>query len=709
MSARVFIKATFCIFATSIIPPFLQSAFAQTLAPLNTISDVLRDYDCSRSSDGQRSVNQIIQGQFYNWNESYSVVDGQMRIECIRQLEPQPLTLDKEQAADFISRSRGTGAVHQTEGPQRERSQDTIERSIIEDMIERARPMPVLTPEENKSEGKQKTQENLAFNYIDSMAATVSLSSPGDGVPNNEYVTADWSALTKFRGTQGNASQADVHIEPKSAPKLSVRQGERPLAVGVDDRTRINNFIFPVTSVGKLYQQYSDGSVYTCTATLVSGYAALTAGHCLHSRDLNGYATRVVFVPQQSQNTFGGVVTRPFSYKFASNIAVSQRWTQISGGSKINVLDSRYDYGVVYFDSPWTFTNTFAPVAYGHTGSSALNAGYPGVVQDTEGNEGAWSDVGSEQTRSLIILRSYQVREFNNDVSGGNSGGPFIGTDGVNYFLTGIVSYGEDELSGGAWLGGGNENTIRTAVLWTPSNSTPAKISSDLRAPLILSSNLSDDGASYLRFFNASPESGRVTVTFYDDYGDVVGTWLSPIIPRFASHQYSMSDIEDAANINTTGLTIYSAKINSEFSGLFQHVAWNVAGQGLTNLSGCSNGLSDNVTAAINVHSSQLDDSYPSYLVLHSVSAQTTTISADVYNPSTGARIGGITFPNVPAFASGILTATDLEDQLGHTPGPNEYHYNVVLTGDTAAYIQHQVDNTSAGMLTNMTGTCRLQ
>ena len=65
-------------------------------------------------------------------------------------------------------------------------------------------------------------------------------------------------------------------------------------------------------------------------------------------------------------------------------------------------------------------------------------------------------------------------------------------------------------------------------------------------------------------------------------------------------------------------------------------------------------------------------------------------------------------FTNVPGNATGVLDIALLEERMGFTPSPNQLHYNVVLSGNTAAYITHQVDNVSAGMITNMTGTCTL-
>jgi hypothetical protein len=369
--------------------------------------------------------------------------------------------------------------------------------------------------------------------------------------------------------------------------------------------------------------------------------------------------------------------------------------------------DSRHDYGVIYFSSPWTYTSTFAPIVYNYTASVTANLGYPGRVQDTDGNEGQWLDAGPENARSAITLRGFQVREFELDISGGNSGGPFFGFDGANFFLAGIVSYAYADNGGGVWLGGTNETVFRSYASWTPSLATPSRVSSDIRAPLILTS-IFDGGESYLRFFNNSPSAGTVTLRFFDVNGVDVGGWQSPSIAPFASRQFTMAAIEQVAGLRIGNNIIVSTRMTSTFTGLFQHVAWNVDGESLTNLSGCSNGLSSNISTAINVHSSLLEEVYPSYIVLHSLESQTSNITADVYDSVTGVRVGGVTFRNVPGNASDIFSMGDIEALMGFRPNSTQYHLNVVLSGNSAAYLQHQVENENSGVTTNFTSMCKL-
>jgi V8-like Glu-specific endopeptidase len=689
----------FALLVVALAPPASAQGFGKT--ELTPISEVLSKYDCESSSPASRHVGQIILGVYYEWTESYSQLSNGTYIHCIRGTVPTPSTLNLREAIEFLEKSRGLGAASDP-NTQRERSQETPEASEIENMMRRAKPMPLLQPQSSNKETLSTHQSALASIAPETLTSLVQLL-PGTVGDRPQYGAIEWNAaLARIPGAAHKNSPARSTALIEDGAKL-----ERPLVAGLDERQRVLNPIFPANVTGRLYQEYQDGSTYVCSATLINRYVAVTAGHCLHSRDEGGYATRVVFVPQQTQITTGGAITRPYSYKVASHISVNARWTQISGGSKIIPTDARYDYGAVYFSTPWTYTSTFAPIVYAHTGSYAINIGYPSKVGDAEGNEGEWYDEGSEASRSLSYLRSYQVREFVLDVSGGNSGGPYIGTDGTNYFLVGIVSYGGDDLAGGVWLGGGNEANFRSLAAWTPSSAAPSRVPEGLRAPILLSSNVID-GESHLRFFNNSPASGTVTFRFYDINGADIGGWTTPGIAPNATRQFSMAEIEQKGLLLVRDNLIYSAKITSTFTGLFQHVAWNRIGESLTNLSGCSNGLSTNISTAINVRSSLNKDAYPSYIVLHSLEDSATDITADLYAASTGEHLGGVIFKNVPGNASGILPIEPFENAMEFTPTGNQYHYNIVLTGNTAAYIQHQVENEGAGVTTNMTATCTM-
>jgi V8-like Glu-specific endopeptidase len=684
---------------------------AETDVTLTPVGTVLSSYSCVKpASTATRRIGQVIDGVMNEWIETYSDTNNNLRIHCIHMTAPNTGALDAQQAADLLERSRRIGALTPNANSDRERSQEATGADIVDDMIKRAKPATPLRPKEATAEQMQSAQStNTTTPDVSAPMVALPVPSEGGALRYNEF---RWGIDGSGKSRMGRSSGQTGSEKQQSATETQKQQGanlelERAQVGAVDERSRVNNPLFPANIVGKVYSEYSDGAVTTCTATLVSQYVALTAGHCIHARDRNGYATRVVFVPQQLQSTFGGAVTRPFGFKFASAIAVSARWTQISGGSTILPTDSRHDYGVIYFSTAWTFTSTYAPIVYNYTGSTTFNFGYPGRVQDTDGNDGQWVDTGVENARSAITLRGFQVREFILDISGGNSGGPYFGWDGTNFFFSGIVSYGYADNGGGVWLGGTNESVFRSYAAWTPSSATPSRISSDVRAPLILTS-IFDGGESYLRFFNNSPSAGTVTVRFYDLDGLDIGGWQSPSISPFASRQFTMAAIEQVSGLRIGNNEVVSARITATFTGLFQHVAWNVEGESLTNLTGCSNGLSSNISSAINVHSSLLEEVYPSYIVLHSLESQTSNISADVYDSVTGVRVGGVTITGVPGNASGVVSMSDIEDIMGFAPDSSQYHLNLVLSGNNAAYLQHQVENENSGVTTNFTSMCKL-
>lgn len=318
---------------------------------------------------------------------------------------------------------------------------------------------------------------------------------------------------------------------------------------------------------------------------------------------------------------------------------------------------------------------------------------------------------GPETSRSVTLLRAFQVREFNMDVSAGQHGGPVWTYDGVTRAMTGVVSYGGDEVAGGVWFGGDNTTTITAFVAWAPDRAAPGSVSENLHVAVAFpSGNLAAD--SYVRFYNASPQPGVVTVNFAEgETGAVLAAWTSPTLPPFSSKQFSVADIEIAARPRLTSNSRgrYTLDMTSTMPGYFQHVLWNRGGASLTNVSSCGNGSANDVLHLNNVHSS-LIAAYPSVIMAHNIGAGPSDVVIGVYISETGARIGGVRIPAVPPNASASFHIHDVEAALGFTPahpqGP--YHYNLVQEGDFPGYLQHLVYNNVADIITNMTGKCVL-
>jgi len=498
----------------------------------------------------------------------------------------------------------------------------------------------------------------------------------------------------------------------KASPEAS--RAERAAAVGSDDRVVIaDTSLYPHTIIGQLVVTWRDGTQSICTGTLVSANVVLTAGQCAHDRERGGFAVRASFAPGQTQTQDLGAVSQPHGSRHADYVETNNRWTLISGGETVQLTDARSDYGAYYFVQGWTHAATYMPIVYGDTQTGTMNtAGYPTAVRSQKSiNQAMWLSAGSETTRSVNLLRAFQVREFTMDVSAGNNGGPIWSYDGITRRIAGIISYGSDEVAGGVWFGGENAASVAAMVSWTPTRSAPVHTSSNLRVAGVFS-GASTATDSYLRFFNATPQDGTVTVRIADsNSGALLGTWTSPTVKAFASSQFQMRTIElDATpRITPTANRQYTLNVSATFGLFFQHVVWNQVGASLTNLSGCGNGWSKDVLHTSNVHSSVVKD-YPSVIVVHNLDVKAADATLAFYDSKTGNRIGGVKIPSIPSDAAVAFAITDAEKAMGFSPSSSisnyQDHYNVIQEGDFLGYFEHLVYNNGAGVITNLSAKC---
>ena len=329
----------------------------------------------------------------------------------------------------------------------------------------------------------------------------------------------------------------DVSESPRAALKFAPAESSAaPATAGVDDRQPVTNTTeYPWNTLAYFTATYPSGGSFRCSATLVSPYVAVTAGHCVHNAQRGGYIASGRIYPGQRQTTLGdGNAVRPYGSK--GDIAAVQttaQWTQMSGAESYSITDYRYDYAAVQFQTPFTHTSTFMPVLYGNTTGPVTSAGYPGTVQ-ARSALGLWSHTGAETSRSQSY-RNNHVREFAVDASGGNSGGAFFYADpntGQRY-LVGSLSYGDElnDRSGGLWYDNWNQGLIASWVAWVPGKETIASSTSGLRVASVFSST-QPEMISYLRFYNASGSASTVDVTLADyETGALLATWRSPALP----------------------------------------------------------------------------------------------------------------------------------------------------------------------------------
>ncbi|MGE3335421.1 MAG: serine protease [Rhodospirillaceae bacterium] len=617
-----------------------------------------------------RHVGQVIAGSYREW---VSLSKGGA-VRCVSELVPHARQLSRAEAQDLLAASARVGA-----GP--------------EQRSERAASLDVPAA------------PNFAHADLGGVATSGHML---NDVPDfKDYAVLDGGFGKTLAGTAPMEKAATAEAEP--AIKI---EREKAASVGIDERTRVTTVDeAPWNTIGQLVVTWRDGTQSICTGTLISPYAVLTAGQCAHNRSKGGFAARTSFAPGQTQENMLGAVTQRIPARNADYVETTSRWTQISGDESVLINDARADYAVYYFLTAWTHATTLMPIVYDSTTAAVGNhAGYPTAITGARGiNQAMWFSSGAETSRSSTLLRSIQVREFAMDASVGSIGGPIWTFNGTRSFV-GIVSYGGDDYAGGVWFGGDNKTLISAWQAWVPGQPSPAMARPALSVPLTFPSSTSF-ASSLFRFYNPGLVAGTVSVTFHHGTtGALLGTWTSPPLPPHSSKQFMVADMERAANpqIDPGGKDNYTATISSDFQGFVQTVIWNQTGLSLTNSSGCSNGLADDVSNLINVHTTNITQ-YPSVIMIHNLAGKASDAVIGVYDARKGDRLGGIVVPAIAPGAAATFGAADIERVLHYTPYLEHDHYNLVIENDFYGYGQHIVYNNGAGLVMNMTAKCLMR
>lgn len=232
----------------------------------------------------------------------------------------------------------------------------------------------------------------------------------------------------------------------------------------------------------------------------------------------------------------------------------------------------------------------------------------------------------------------------------------------------------------------------------------------------IVSSNASNLGESFLRFFNNSDEPGTVSITLRDSQsGDTVATWESPEIPARASRQFSAQKLEAASAIVTNSAlnadaTVYlNLEVESSFTGFLQHVVWSRGSGVFANLSSCDAGFSQDASLVSNVHASTIDG-YVSHLRIVNSGGTTDQATLIFYSSTTGEEIDRWTSSAIASGASLEIAGPNLEAQapdLAAAVSEGLLQYNVRLENLTG-YVQHVMQNVAVGALIDMSPKCDL-
>ncbi len=276
-----------------------------------------------------------------------------------------------------------------------------------------------------------------------------------------------------------------------------------------------------------------------------------------------------------------------------------------------------------------------------------------------------------------------------------------------------IVTLTAKAVPGSVFAGwtGACSGTRSTCVLTMNTDQSAAAIFKS--APLLRVSAIfptSQSGSqSYLRFYNTSTSAGTVTVSLSDlDTGKIIGPWISPNIPAGVAAQYFISDIESGIGKSFTKPNLYSISVLPTFTGYFQHVLWNPVRGTLTNLSTCDAGVVTDPIKLNNVHSSKLDNSYPSSVVINNTGTDAQSVTLSIFEASTGNKIGSYVTATIPDGASVILPIKIIETGAAITPTPTMYHYIIKAESPFTGFLQHLVNNTQADLITDMTTVCTL-
>ncbi len=171
-----------------------------------------------------------------------------------------------------------------------------------------------------------------------------------------------------------------------------------------------------------------------------------------------------------------------------------------------------------------------------------------------------------------------------------------------------------------------------------------------------------------------------------------------------------ITTIEAAATSAFTKPSYYTVSVQTNFIGEFQHVLWHSADGTLTNLTTCDAGTHNNPWRLGAVHTSKIGDAgYPSTVIVTNTGATATTVTLTIADATDATSLGTYQTASIPAGGQAILPITTIEN--GATPKivvGNRAHYVITATA-FSGYLQHQLNNSQVGVITDMTTTCSFQ
>ncbi len=238
----------------------------------------------------------------------------------------------------------------------------------------------------------------------------------------------------------------------------------------------------------------------------------------------------------------------------------------------------------------------------------------------------------------------------------------------------------------------------------------------------VIGSRTTDVGQSFIRLYNSSDEDGRARVSLRDsETGARLGRWISPNIPAHASFQFNVSKLESEAAadvaIATDERTYYNLVVETEFEGSMQHVLWQRNAGVISNMTSCADGVDGGERSLLNVHSPNVVQ-YPSSVRIYNSGTAGDSATLDIYNASTGERLGTWNSGVIDAGAAQEITIAELVEDLELEPNENNTladsagnlptHINIEMQESFTGHMQHTVRNTISNVLTDMSAKCAL-
>lgn len=346
--------------------------------------------------------------------------------------------------------------------------------------------------------------------------------------------------------------------------------------------------------------------------------------------------------------------------------------------------------------------------------SSLLDADYPStVVVNNTGTASASATLGLYDARDGSHLGTYTTASIPADGQAVLSmseieaaaaisppSGQFHYVVKVEGAFTGFLQHLVDNVQAGV------TTDMSAACAMEGSLSTAAK--SPVRSGAVFSS-AQQTSQSFLRFHNTDSQAGDVTVSLLDFVsGQELGQWNSPSLPAGAERQFSISGIEDGTGQTFVRPDFYSISVESDVAGYFQHVLWRAADGTLTNLSTCSSGVTAGRTTLSGVHTSLLNDNYPSTVAVTNTGSVSASATLSIYDARDGMRLGDYTTSDIPASGTVLISAAMIESVIG-VPSGGMFHYVIQADEPFTGYLQHLVDNIQAGVVTDMTTACAMK